>query len=262
MLRLLLAAEAGAPRLGAADGVVFGAGVLLLLGYGLARAVRRDPLAGAPPVAPRTGPAEALAVIAGVLFLQAASAWLLVRAGSGAPVTILLSGSAVSTAAVAVAWRFLPGRPAGHGPRARGAAVGLLGWVGSFPLVAGVLLLWTALLRAAGRTWAEQEVLTHLRERPVAFFVVAVLLAPLYEEVLFRGLLHGALRRRGGAVLAAAVSAATFTLAHHHLPTVPAHFVLGLALSFVYEKTGTLAGPMAFHAAFNLWQFLAEAGGR
>ena len=85
-----------------------------------------------------------------------------------------------------------------------------------------------------------------------------MLAAPFVEEVTFRGLLYPALKRRIGAAAAAVLSAALFSLVHWHLPTAPAIFTLGLALAYVYERTGTLSAPIAFHAMFNGWTFLGE----
>ncbi len=125
-----------------------------------------------------------------------------------------------------------------------------------FPLVALTLVGWSSLLDAIGRSWVEQEVLTTLREEPIPFFLAAVVLAPLCEEVLFRGLLYPAFKKRIGTGLAMVLTALLFALVHWHLQTFPALFVLGLALAYVYERTGTLAAPITFHAIFNGWTFL------
>ncbi len=85
----------------------------------------------------------------------------------------------------------------------------------------------------------------------------AVIVTPIVEEVLFRGLLQSAIAAvlpwRWGAVL---VATALFTLAHttggiewHSLPAIA---VLGLAMGIAYERTGRLVVPIAMHLAFNL----------
>lgn len=88
----------------------------------------------------------------------------------------------------------------------------------------------------------------------------AVIVTPIVEEVLFRGLLQSALAAvlpgrwgKWGAVL---VASTLFTLAHttggvewHSLPAIA---VLGLSMAVAYERTGRIAVPIAMHVAFNL----------
>jgi membrane protease YdiL (CAAX protease family) len=91
----------------------------------------------------------------------------------------------------------------------------------------------------------------------LAVVVVAVLLAPLAEELVFRGVLLRALGRRFSAGPAALVSAAAFALAHLALDfqsavAVPALFVVGLVLALVVQRRGRLAPAVAAHMGFNL----------
>jgi membrane protease YdiL (CAAX protease family) len=146
-----------------------------------------------------------------------------------------------------------------HGPRAKGALAGVLGWLAWFPVVFAVFTASQMLWSASGWTWDEQQVLEQLRTvEPWQFFLIAAVLAPVYEEVIFRGLLYPALRRRvprGASIL---ISAAIFAIVHWSPEQMPALFVLGLALAWLYERTGTLAAPIAFHASFNGFTFLSE----
>ena len=95
---------------------------------------------------------------------------------------------------------------------------------------------------------------------------LAVIIAPLTEEIFFRGLLQGALARLfRSRWTAIAVSAAIFSIFHLTVrPTVPAGevslanveavpslFLLGLALGYSYEKAGSLYRPMVIHLTFN-----------
>jgi membrane protease YdiL (CAAX protease family) len=240
--------------LAGADLALFTAGTLLVLLYLGLRLGGRDPLAGNPSPPGRARPGEAFAALV---------AGAMTEAEIGGATAVVLAATGASTA-VALAAAFLWLRKAGAaGPPARGAATGLLCFAASFPVMALVLLGWQAVLTALGGTVEEQPILTSLRSDLTAFFLVAVIGAPLSEEIFFRGLVQGALRRRFGFPLAAVASAAIWAAVHRHLPTVPAHLLLGLALSLTYEKTGTLWGPLAFHAAFNGWQFAqVAAGGR
>ena len=89
--------------------------------------------------------------------------------------------------------------------------------------------------------------------------LVAGLVAPVCEELLFRGLLLRALRRRVSPIMAVTISALAFALAHPMLdPTigtlavVPALFALG-AISAVYAiRRGDLSMSIMLHVGFNL----------
>jgi membrane protease YdiL (CAAX protease family) len=80
----------------------------------------------------------------------------------------------------------------------------------------------------------------------------ATLLAPLYEEVLFRGHLQTALtaalqRSRWPAIV---IASALFAMMHDGW-TMPAMFALSLAIGVAYEWSGSLWVAIAIHVAFN-----------
>ncbi|MFZ4776256.1 MAG: CPBP family intramembrane glutamic endopeptidase [Terrimicrobiaceae bacterium] len=82
-------------------------------------------------------------------------------------------------------------------------------------------------------------------------FGIAVIAAPVTEELIFRGCLYGVLRKSNGRALAIVVSSLLFALIHGHLPSLPGLFVLAVGLSLVYERCGSLWAPISMHAAFN-----------
>ena len=83
-------------------------------------------------------------------------------------------------------------------------------------------------------------------------FVIAVV-APISEEVFFRGMLFGGLRRRLPTVAAAAISAAVFGALH--APTgvtaVPPLIAFGFVLALLYERSGSLGPPIVLHLINN-----------
>ncbi|MFC4351412.1 CPBP family intramembrane glutamic endopeptidase [Fodinicurvata halophila] len=79
----------------------------------------------------------------------------------------------------------------------------------------------------------------------------AGLVAPVVEEVVFRGFFYGWLKTRFGLPLSMAVSAGLFSLLHGIAILIPALFVVGLMLSWVYEKSGSLWPAIVMHSAFN-----------
>jgi len=83
--------------------------------------------------------------------------------------------------------------------------------------------------------------------------LLAVVVAPVAEEVFFRGVLQSMIRRYTRrpwpAIL---IASALFGLAHfQYWHTVPALFCLGVALGYNYERCGRLISPILTHAIFN-----------
>jgi membrane protease YdiL (CAAX protease family) len=89
-----------------------------------------------------------------------------------------------------------------------------------------------------------------LRDR-LSVILIAVVAAPLAEELIFRGCLYGFLRQTGGRIVAIAVTSVLFALIHGHIPSLPGLVILAVGLSLLYEKTGSLWAPTLLHAAFN-----------
>jgi membrane protease YdiL (CAAX protease family) len=89
----------------------------------------------------------------------------------------------------------------------------------------------------------------------VGIALLAVVVAPLLEEIVFRGLLYPALRhlwaaRRWGMRAAVAVTAAVFGLIHPPAVWAPMA-VFGVFLAFLAESAGTVWPCVLAHAAFN-----------
>jgi uncharacterized protein len=82
--------------------------------------------------------------------------------------------------------------------------------------------------------------------------LLAVIVAPIAEETIFRGYLYGVLKRYLGAVGAGILSAGLFAAMHMNLAALPALFVLALCLTLAYEATGSLLVNICMHGFFNL----------
>lgn len=80
-----------------------------------------------------------------------------------------------------------------------------------------------------------------------------VILAPLAEEVFFRGLLQSMFRKYFGQPwLAIAAASACFAMAHISQPKdIPSLLALGAALGYSYERCGRLWPAILAHALFN-----------
>lgn len=85
--------------------------------------------------------------------------------------------------------------------------------------------------------------------------LLAIFAAPIFEEFIFRGLLHQGLRRSVRPWCAALASAALFAIVHPPASALPV-FGLGLATAIAFERTRLLHAPMVAHAIYNavvLW---------
>ena len=83
--------------------------------------------------------------------------------------------------------------------------------------------------------------------------VDTVVLTPVFEELVFRGLLFGTLRRGLGPAAAALVSAVVFAVAHGYgVLGFAAVFVSGVLWAWAYERTGSLVPSITAHAVDNL----------
>jgi hypothetical protein len=79
----------------------------------------------------------------------------------------------------------------------------------------------------------------------------AVVLAPVAEEFIFRGMLYPFVKQLGWPRLAWLGVSFVFALIHDDAATFVPLFVLALALTWLYEKTDNLLAPIAAHSLFN-----------
>ena len=84
------------------------------------------------------------------------------------------------------------------------------------------------------------------------FFFSACVLAPVSEEMVFRGFLYPALKRFSRPMVAATAVAGAFAVIHLSLGALLPLFVMALLLTLVYEWSGSLWVPILVHAGFNL----------
>ncbi|MEM1447200.1 MAG: type II CAAX endopeptidase family protein [Planctomycetota bacterium] len=102
-----------------------------------------------------------------------------------------------------------------------------------------------------------EELKTAEMEMVIAIIVTAVVVGPLLEEIVFRGLLQTLLLEvfgRKARWTAIVIASAVFASVHLGATTwhaLPGLFVLGVALGWIYERTGSLLPVYLAHAAFN-----------
>ena len=97
------------------------------------------------------------------------------------------------------------------------------------------------------------ELFAHVKSVGLKIYlaVFAVVLAPIAEEFVFRGLLFSAAKKMGWPRLGWIGVSLLFALIHFNGPTFLPLFVFALALTWLYEKTEGLLAPIAAHCAFN-----------
>jgi membrane protease YdiL (CAAX protease family) len=81
--------------------------------------------------------------------------------------------------------------------------------------------------------------------------VTLVILAPVCEEIFFRGYLYPALRNRMDMWPSMLLNGLLFAAVHFEIIGFIARWVLGTGLCYVYEKRRNLSGPIAGHALYN-----------
>jgi membrane protease YdiL (CAAX protease family) len=81
--------------------------------------------------------------------------------------------------------------------------------------------------------------------------LVGVLVAPIVEEFLFRGLIYRYFRGKRSVTYAVLLSAVIFAAAHFIPTLIPALFVLGIALALVAQRYDSIYPAMMLHALNN-----------
>lgn len=85
----------------------------------------------------------------------------------------------------------------------------------------------------------------------VAMALTAAVVAPLSEEIIFRGMIFGVLKRYTDTSFAGLLSALLFAAIHLHVGYFLPLFALGLLFVAAYEATGCLLVSIFMHALFN-----------
>ena len=84
-----------------------------------------------------------------------------------------------------------------------------------------------------------------------AIFFIAIIGVPVFEEIVFRGVLFPWLVRRAGFWPGVAAVSALFAAMHLHLPSLLPLFLLSVMFCVAYARTRSLWVPIGMHACFN-----------
>ncbi|MCS6770852.1 MAG: CPBP family intramembrane metalloprotease [Kiritimatiellae bacterium] len=133
---------------------------------------------------------------------------------------------------------------------------GVVALLSALPILLALTFIFQLALNLLGYRPSLQDVAVLMAEEQnpwmrLYFVALAVGLAPLFEELLFRGILLPVLARRYGAWAATLISAFLFAAIHGHLPSFATLFALSVALSAAYALSGSIVTAVTMHALFN-----------
>jgi membrane protease YdiL (CAAX protease family) len=103
--------------------------------------------------------------------------------------------------------------------------------------------------------FSEQQQVTDLKAN---FFeiikkngIIIILLAPIVEEIIFRGLFYAALKKYFPWFVSQIISSVIFAIIHENIMAFTLLFSLSLILNLIYELYGKLFYPILVHSSFN-----------
>ncbi len=182
-------------------------------------------------------------------------------------VATLLSDVAILLAVVVLVGRWAGGRREGLG--ALGLRIPPLGDVlRAWPVLAAGAVAYLAVAHASatvahlvGAEWQIQRVAEAVRAARypgelAVVALVAVVVAPLAEEVVFRGAFYLPLRSLLGPVGAAVIVSLVFSAAHMYPWGAGNLVVLSIVFIALFEHTGSLWAPIVAHALYNAGNFV------
>jgi len=138
----------------------------------------------------------------------------------------------------------------------RDIRLGFVFYVGMLPFLCFYSLIYQAGLRYVGYNPLPQDVALVLAgEQPfwmrIYLTFLAVLLAPFFEEVLFRGIGLPLFARRYGVAPAIVAVSLVFAVIHFHLPSLVPLFVIAVGFSLAYIYSESILVPIVMHGLFN-----------
>lgn len=154
----------------------------------------------------------------------------------------------------------LPDPACAPGPPALPLAValryGVIAYLAMIPMIVFASLVSQGVLSARGIPPTMQDVallLTAEHSLGAQSYLVflAIVLAPLFEETVFRGVLLPLIARRFGLGVAVVTTSILFSAIHFHLYSAAPLFVVAAAFSLAYVYTGSLWVPVVMHGLFN-----------
>ena len=135
---------------------------------------------------------------------------------------------------------------------------GIKGWLTIVPFVLLVSLIMNNLIENQNGSNPLLEIVLNNKNyfSFVILFVTTTILAPFFEEIIFRGILLPTLSKDFGIIWSIIVSAFIFALAHLSVGEMPPLFVLGIGLGITRVASGNLLSAVIMHSLWNGVTFL------
>jgi len=92
----------------------------------------------------------------------------------------------------------------------------------------------------------------------VMLAIAAVIIAPVVEEVVFRGYIYPVCKRYTGRIIATFFASLFFSAVHFNIPALLPLFILAIILTIAYELSGSLWVPISIHASFNAFTLIVQ----
>ena len=117
----------------------------------------------------------------------------------------------------------------------------------------GIIFIHNLILMALGFDTQGDEIskLFELLENPFWFFLVGAVLAPLVEEIFFRGFLFQGFRAKYGWVAGMLLSSTIFGIAHLDPASLIPTFILGNLLAYLYHRSNSIWPGVILHVLIN-----------
>jgi uncharacterized protein len=202
----------------------------------------------------------ALLVLGGIIFAVGVLLFQLFGIARPPYFEIVSAGTASFVASIGLVWwlgiKRARGRAADLGLANMRLSLDLpLALLGEFVVFIALAVYSLILIQGLGISVPEQPVVEMFGRTGAGIFLAAlfiVVLAPIGEEIFFRGFLYTAFRRQWGVAPALALSSAVFALFHLEPLLFVPMFVIGLILASLFEYRRSLAPAIFLHAINNL----------
>ena len=125
------------------------------------------------------------------------------------------------------------------------------GWASPFRLLCGYLLMWCISIAIEPLTSILPDNQSNIGSGGW-LLISAVLIAPIFEEYLFRGYIAGAIQYAYGSVAAWLISSIVFGVAHGQPAVMLSATMSGLVLGFYFLRYRSIVLPMILHAMNNI----------
>lgn len=200
---------------------------------------------------------------AGIILLALLNVGLLVIASQGSGTELVQSAALILVQlafllplALIFVWKRIPLRYLGFGKfdwNTLGLGCGLL--IASYVFI----IIHNVILMALGVDTQGEAILRFFDslESPVWFFFVGVVLAPIVEEIFFRGFVFQGFRQRYGWISAMLVSSIVFAVAHLDLVAFLPTFILGCLLAYMFQRSNSIWPGVILHFLVNAFGLCA-----